>query len=317
MTNRIYVVLLICLLYTNSFADNNLSIEQNSSKDVTNNFLVYDKKIDELELKLKEYNIEINLLKKNQIKSADLNIFKNEISKITDSIKEATPNWFESLISWILQIIGITIGAFVAFVIMKNQFEESWKQIKYNQEQSQINFEKNIQESWSQLLYNLGIDEKREEEKLIRENLKSIQENQDFQKSLILSLQIYLEVIETYTHIIIENIELINEITIKDFKLPEAPAGLWENLTTYSKSSNKIMLDVITISHLYKIGEHYLDIQKNKLIQSLKLIKTAKEKDEMELKELSNKEIENFKSLMKEYFLDIQKHCNHSLRDIK
>lgn len=317
MTNRIYLLFLISLLYTNSFADHNLSIEQNSSKDFTNNFLVYDKKIDELELKLKEYDKEINLIKKNQIKSADLNIFKNEISKITDSIKEATPNWFESLISWILQIFGIAIGAFVAFAIMKNQFEESWEQIKYNQEQSQINLERNIQESWSQLLYNLGIDEKREEEKLIRENLKSIQEDKTFQKSLILSFQIYLEVIEAYTHIIIENIESINEKTIKDFKLPEAPTGLWENLTTYSKSSNKIMLDVIRISHLYKIGEHYLDIQKNKLISSLRLIKTAKEKNDIELKELSNKELENFKSLLKEYFLDIQKYCVHSLNDLK
>ncbi len=250
--------------------------------------------------------------------SGDIGNLNQSIAKLPDAIEDASPGFFSSLFGWIFQIIAIAVGAGVAIFVMDKQVKASWSQFLANQFQLQASAEENSKESWQQLLYSLGVKEKLQNERTERESEDKLRENEKVQNALKIGLQIYVGVLSDYAGLAVSRLESISEnvneasTSLASIELPSPPPGLWENLHSYTNVTSDASSMAIVASHLYGLGKHYCELQKQIVITKFEGIEKARKEDKDQKAKAAIEELKEYKRNLIEYFKDIQSVCENA-----
>lgn len=255
--------------------------------------------------------------------SSDINNLNQSLAKLPNAIEDASPGIFSSLFGWLFQVIAIVVGAGVAIFVMNKQVEASQSQFLANQLQLQENSEESSQESWKQLLYSLGIKEKLENERFVRDSEAKLRENEKIQDALKIGLQIYVSVLSDYASLAVNRIESISEkvdeapTSLASIELPSPPPGLWENLHSYTNVTSDASSMAIVASHLYGLGKHYSELQKQSVITTFEAIEKAKKEEKIKKSETAIAELKEYKKNLISYFKDIQAVCENAMAEFE
>jgi len=212
---------------------------------------------------------------------------------IATEIDEADPGFFSSLFGWILQIIAIAAGALVAFLVMKGQTEDSWKQ----------------------LLVSIGITERLEREKAEREELSKIQDNENIQSILTNAIRTYMHMTSDYIDLSREAISSIPpdalqaKATLNNMNLPPLPPGMMENIHTYSNVLSASATQAMMAYHFYNFSLHYFDLNRSKVIRQIDFINSSNDQEKQKNTDNANILIKELKDSSLSFLDDIKSLC--------
>jgi len=157
----------------------------------------------------------------------------------------------------------------------------------------------------------------------VRDSEAKLRENEKIQDALKIGLQIYVSVLSDYASLAVNRIESISEkvdeapTSLASIELPSPPPGLWENLHSYTNVTSDASSMAIVASHLYGLGKHYSELQKQSVITTFEAIEKAKKEEKIKKSETAIAELKEYKKNLISYFKDIQAVCENAMAEFE
>ena len=157
----------------------------------------------------------------------------------------------------------------------------------------------------------------------MRDSEAKLRENEKVQDALKIGLQIYVSVLSDYASLAINRIASISEkvdeapTSLASIELPSPPPGLWENLHSYTNVTSDASSMAIVASHLYGLGKHYSEFQKQTVIATFEDVEKAKEGEKAKKSKMAITELQEYKKNLIRYFKDIQAVCENAMSEFE